>query len=317
MSRKQRKSNVTINDVVSLVSAKNGICLTSHYTNCRRKLLVQCQNGHRWHTTYTRLRLGQWCPYCTNRYIREDQCRYIFEHLLNTPFPKDHTVLGSRLHLDGYSSCLGIAFEYDGEQHFSFTSMWHKTHEVFIKQQQRDCKKSELCTQIGIKLIRIPYYAPDIVEFIKNKLIEFNIKFVDTNIDWKDFWKNNNKILEKCQQFAQSKNGQLLSNCYPGSRVKLMWKCQHGHTWKASWNSVKFGSWCSKCDTNRRKHTIQQMQAIATSRGGQCLSAEYLNKRTKLLWACSMEHIWTARPQDVMKGSWCPRCARIRSPRDD
>jgi len=51
------------------------------------------------------------------------------------------------------------------------------------------------------------------------------------------------------------------------------------------------------------------MQKIAASRGGLCLSSNYINNHTKLLWKCFMGHEWQARPSDIIqKGLWCPDC---------
>jgi hypothetical protein len=55
--------------------------------------------------------------------------------------------------------------------------------------------------------------------------------------------------------------------------------------------------------------TIQQMRELAESRGGRCLSAEYLGSGAMLEWACTHGHTWTATPNNVKnRHSWCPRC---------
>jgi hypothetical protein len=60
-----------------------------------------------------------------------------------------------------------------------------------------------------------------------------------------------------------------------------------------------------------KRLTIEQMQEIATSRGGKCLSDTYIDAHTKLIWKCSKEHIWLSRATDIFNnGYWCPHCAR-------
>jgi len=44
------------------------------------------------------------------------------------------------------------------------------------------------------------------------------------------------------------------------------------------------------------KLTIKEMQEIAESRGGKCLSKEYVNNYTKLKWQCDEGHTWKATP---------------------
>ena len=52
------------------------------------------------------------------------------------------------------------------------------------------------------------------------------------------------------------------------------------------------------------------MQKIAESRGGKCLSKEYVNSKTKLDWECSKGHRWSATPGDIKVGKMCAICRR-------
>jgi hypothetical protein len=63
---------------------------------------------------------------------------------------------------------------------------------------------------------------------------------------------------------------------------------------------------------------LSEMQEIASSRGGKCLSASYVNARTHLKWECSEGHQWGATPDQVKGGrnkvgNWCPKCSRVRA----
>ena len=50
------------------------------------------------------------------------------------------------------------------------------------------------------------------------------------------------------------------------------------------------------------------MQALARSRGGACLSIDYLGQGDKLEWRCKDGHRWRATPASIKYGSWCPHC---------
>ena len=58
-----------------------------------------------------------------------------------------------------------------------------------------------------------------------------------------------------------------------------------------------------------KKLTIEEMQEIAKSRGGKCLSKEYVNNYNKLKWQCAKGHIWEAVPYNVKRGCWCLICS--------
>lgn len=57
------------------------------------------------------------------------------------------------LYLDFYLPLRKIAVEVNGEQHYSFNSMFHKTRQDFIRQKKRDAMKTEWCKINGIELI--------------------------------------------------------------------------------------------------------------------------------------------------------------------
>lgn len=51
------------------------------------------------------------------------------------------------------------------------------------------------------------------------------------------------------------------------------------------------------------------MHALAKERGGECLSTEYANNSTNLLWRCGYcNQTWKARPGNIKMGKWCPDC---------
>jgi hypothetical protein len=60
----------------------------------------------------------------------------------------------------------------------------------------------------------------------------------------------------------------------------------------------------------REKLTIGEMQLLAESRGGKCISEEYIDGKTKLEWSCG-QHSWWATPFHVKQGTWCPECYQI------
>jgi len=118
--------------------------------------------------------------------------------------------------------------------------------------------------------------------------------------------------IEQMQAIAKERGGKCLSKKYVNDRTKLEWECASGHRWKAIPGNVRRGSWCPTC-ANRNsgeyhKLTIQDMQKIAKSRSGKCLSKKYVNNETNLKWECAEGHRWKARPSAVKNGSWCAKC---------
>jgi hypothetical protein len=123
------------------------------------------------------------------------------------------------------------------------------------------------------------------------------------------------------EKIAQSRGGRCLSASYKNGHTPLLWECRLGHRWRASSASVKSGprrkgTWCRQCYNVRRtfrpRYSIEEMRTVAAERGGLCLSSEYRNSKTKLLWQCSQNHQWHSTPSSVVHGTWCPSCSRNR-----
>ena len=54
---------------------------------------------------------------------------------------------------------------------------------------------------------------------------------------------------------------------------------------------------------------INELNDLAKKRGGECLSTVYLGNNTKLKWECGCGHSWSAVPDSIKRGTWCPICA--------
>src|SRR3989344_6768419 len=104
--------------------------------------------------------------------------------------------------------------------------------------------------------------------------------------------------IEGMQEIAKSRGGSCTSSEYVDSFTKLRWRCNYGHEWKAIPHNIRRGSWCPICSSigsasSKRKYTIQDIQNIAKTKGGICLSSQYISFHKKLEWECKEGHIWT------------------------
>ncbi|MGF6413162.1 zinc-ribbon domain-containing protein [Paraburkholderia sp. MM5482-R1] len=113
---------------------------------------------------------------------------------------------------------------------------------------------------------------------------------------------------EALERAAAERGGRCLS-AYVDKETPLEWQCAEGHIWKAQWFRVKKGQWCHRCAVKARTRTIEQMQEVANSRGGRCLSTVYPGPHGKIDWECAKGHLWRASVNSVWRGSWCPECA--------
>jgi hypothetical protein len=317
-----RLSKPSMDDIQHIVGERGGRCLSQSYRNARTLMNWECMDGHQWRATWDKVSQGHWCHECSTG-LGERICREFFSQLFQKSFPKTRpewlvNEAGNQMELDGYCATLGIAFEHQGEQHYSTKTPFIGTASVLSRRQEDDALKSQLCTQRGITLVlvpEIPRLLPldQVRAFIKEQL---SIKGVHLpqDIDTRDVDINrayrtggSREVLNHLRTIATEHGGQCLSTDYVNDHTKLLWQCGQGHEWEAIPGSIKQGTWCPFCAGIVRK-TREEMQKVAAARDGKCLSPVYVDGRKKLLWECSQGHQWQACPGGVVRGAWCPYC---------
>lgn len=120
--------------------------------------------------------------------------------------------------------------------------------------------------------------------------------------------------VELVRQLVEYRGGELVDppEEITNKKARLRFRCESGHEWETGVRQIWEGHWCPQCAGNV-KGTIEEMRVLAYKAGGRCLSAEYVNSKTKLQWQCEMGHIWWAAPSLIKgsknrKGSWCREC---------
>ena len=115
------------------------------------------------------------------------------------------------------------------------------------------------------------------------------------------------------RKLAASKGGFFISDSFESVNKRYKWRCGENHEWETTPAQIFDGTWCRKCYIEKQKDTLENIKALAKSRGGECLSNKYHGSQIKLLWRCADGHEWVARPDNIRnRGSWCPICARKR-----
>lgn len=124
------------------------------------------------------------------------------------------------------------------------------------------------------------------------------------------------QYLKKAKAHAEAKGGKCLSTEYINSDKKLLWQCSEKHTpWKSTYQNTvgTLNRWCPECAGQfSPEEQLERAKQYAISKGGQCLSTEYIPKQ-KLIWKCrEIDHqSWLARMSSVINSknsTWCPEC---------
>jgi hypothetical protein len=125
------------------------------------------------------------------------------------------------------------------------------------------------------------------------------------------FEKKRTKTFDKFKAIALKKGGKCLSLKYDSKNRKLKWECKKGHKWSANTMRIGQGLWCPKCLREEKcEKELKKLQILVEKKGGKCLSTIYYRIDSPLKWKCGKGHIWSTMPRIILKGGWCPKCAR-------
>jgi len=321
-------SYLKIEDLKTIAIERGGLCLSDD----RKvgKLRWQCCFGHEWEASVGNIvSNNSWCPICASG-LNEEVCRYCLELMVGHKFPKSNPPWlknrhRNQLHLDGFCEELMLAFEYQGEQHFRQVDYFH--HD-FQRTKDNDVDKAIACVNYGVSLICIPSLGTrlkvcDLAVFFEDYLKHIGIEPVicSRHIVIGDVFSvvrrtQHMRLQEELEKRAKKKAG-LHGGRFLGMRNdKFAFECAScGHEWEIC--NICENSWCPNCATKYRRKTLDDARELATSKKGLCLSTEYVNNHTKMLWQCSTGHTWESTYNNTQY-HWCPVCSNhIKHSLDD
>ena len=287
---------------------RGGECLSSAYINGRTHLEWRCADGHIWQAIPENILGGRWCPFCAgNRKGSLERCRAV---------AKEHG-----------GECLATYYKNNREKILWRCSEGHEWHACLshvlngtwcpycagtTKGTLEKCQAA--AKDRGGECLSTEYVNRNTMMFWRCRVgHEWNApaSIVLSQGSWCPYCSGrHNGSLERCQIIAKERGGECISKEYKRSNIPMLWRCSEGHEWRASANSVMSnGSWCPYC-AGQRSGSLERCQVEAESRGGKCLSTEYVNALSKLRWRCSEGHEWEADADKILNaGRWCPECA--------
>ena len=315
----------------------------------KNKVWWKCERGHEWQSTINlRIRndkLYKRCPFCSS-YLRTSIPEKIIYYYLKQVFP--NTVpnykpkwLNSK-ELDIYIPELNVGIEYDGQ--------------YYHKNSKKDLEKDSLCSKNNVKLIRIRekglkpiessaiiysmkkdntgdyLYIEDSLEFLNNYLninMDYDInRDIDKIISMINFLEKENCISktnpEVLREWDYEKNDKLGINpdyFSNGSSLKVWWKCNKGHSYKAT-ISTKINQ-DTKCPYCANKKILKGFNDLITTNPkllkewdfeentklGIKPEDVFKNSTKKIHWKCKNGHKWVTSLNMRNRGSNCPYCS--------
>lgn len=115
-------------------------------------------------------------------------------------------------------------------------------------------------------------------------------------------------------KLAHQKGGEFLSPEYENNRIKYLFGCNKGHSWRMTCARVKAGGWCKECFpvvhlSHRRRPSF--LDEVAEKRGVTSLSVAYVGQKFSYFWKCKCGHVFRSHIQQLLGSKACKKCVAI------
>lgn len=314
----------SLEDLRAVAEARGGKLLSLTYTNVEATYEFECSKGHLFSNRYSHVvNRGQWCPTCNKGSKSEELARIAFQHVFGRPFPKKRPKWlrndrNRQMELDGFAEDLGIAFEYQGIQHFT-KSLFGNNVQQRIKDDQ---KKLALCIEHNVHLFYLTYEMPhtSFVYQIQKQCEIFGIETsnlnFDLNVDFDKAYIRDDRLAELIS-VLDNKNIDVLSTKWVGTKDLYEFRCRVcSHTWEARgtafFNSRRIAG-CDSCARTKYGQSrilgLAALQSFASKHEGECLSKEYVRRNYTYEWKCKEGHFFSGNFNNMkFRNKFCPVC---------
>jgi hypothetical protein len=296
-----------------LVVSRGGVLLARQYVNTVTKVRVECGAGHRFAMTPDHLKAGRWCSRCA----REARHRRRLGELEEAVRERGGRILSAY-----HNASTHVRFECARRHRFRSiprlveNGTWCRicANEARIATQQAEAlERLRQCVDAYGGRVLSPWNGSKgtmLFECGLGHRFRRDPEAIRAG-QWCSICRGTRRTIEQAHELARARGGSCLSRRYHNPQRPLRWRCAARHEWSVTLDTIRAGRWCPRCHGLPRGD-LEQMDRLATERGGELLSTVYRDANAKLRWRCSKGHEWSAKPADVVKGSWCHACAKAK-----
>ena len=233
---------VYLEDLHETARSRGGEYLEKTVIRSNRYATWKCKLGHIFKKRVNNVRSGGWCPICSSS-MGEKFTRVAFKAIFGCDFEKKRpkwllNSRGNQMELDGYNPKKKIAFEHQGEQHYTLKTHFINDSEALNQRVLDDQQKQRLCLEHGVRLFLVPEVGVQLKrDDLKTHILDVARSFgmrslkADVEINYNSAYLmiEAEDLLVECRLRAVQKGGRCLDTSYFGSDAKLNFQCDQGH----------------------------------------------------------------------------------------
>lgn len=294
--------------VRNTIDYRNGK-LISPYKNTRGiKLIIECEESHKFEIRPSAILKGTWCNYCLKSSpaafkSRLEQIVAEKKGELLTPYISTKSVI--TIMCDNEH----VWTPYPG--HIVNDGSWCPHCPTNISLQSQENFMNVIAEKGGI-LISDYVNNNTKVRIRCNKGHEWNVtphSIAGKMSSWCPFCSDNSP--EQTSQRFYDKVAEYEGKClgvYRSVYSRVLVQCKNNHVWKCvPHDIISRYVWCSKCYGNCPAQAREKFYQIIAQKQGQALEP-YINTSSRVKIRCVNGHEWDAIPGSINHGSWCRAC---------
>ncbi|MEF8731213.1 MAG: hypothetical protein V5B40_04650 [Candidatus Accumulibacter meliphilus] len=255
---------------------KGGSCLSANYSGVDQRYRFRCAKGHEWDATfYSVVRRGQWCARCSGRkVVPEEQleiARSLASHKGGECLTDQYTTSQSQM---AWRCAIGHEWQgtYSNIVNRGKWCPWCAGNKVDAATQL--LRAQQVAHGRGGDLLTSSYTGnKEPMRWQCAEGHEWNASF--GTVVGRGAWcgrcggnqREAHEQFAKAQEIATKKNGRCLDAEYRGTSAKMLWQCERGHRWRATFYSVVQGeTWCPTCSAGLKerlvRHTLEVLFGV-------------------------------------------------------
>lgn len=308
----------TLARVQALARERGGECLSTEYKVGRTRLRFRCAKGHEWEALPSAITWGTWCDRCAVRGPRRATIRDM--RALAEKRGGECLSRSYRGATEPLKWRCAAGHEWSAPPKSVRRGTWCSRCDPGLRKTLADVQA--MAAALGGECLS-PVYTGVLKKHQFRCQLGHVFKLLPSALQQGQWCSRCRKTppldTERLRLAAARHGGELLAIARDGPRVdRVHLACRAGHRFWASPQHLLAGTWCRECYLAARKGkshpqlSILDMQELAASRGGECLSEFYANNYTRLRWRCNAGHEWDALPSQVRQRTWCPICSKAR-----
>lgn len=327
---------VTESKIRQLISSRGGVLISElpQELNGQSKIMLRCSRGHEFENDWNHMagKRRAWCQICSKGSKSEEIARTTFKQLFGKDFKKRRPKWlinnrGRQMELDGFEPELGIAFEYQGRQHFEDVGVYRMGKKL-AQRKLDDETKRRLCAEHGVHLVELRWdqsyedFASVIRDSLGDKASEFGVDW-RTPINIEEAFIRDDR-LDELRDALATRGLILLSKKWIDVSYRYKIKCgECGHSFNQSARSYlnsRGVAGCKKCAMKKtaalhanRLLGFEKLEEIARRFEASVVSTTYVDVKTTYEWKCNQGHsVRRTIPSIAKSGHLCLECNSTR-----